>query len=63
MKKKIVLVLDAEINGKVDMQDLTDTMSQAIQTVEGIVVHDLVVFDNDENSSDKLSANLKKTTK
>jgi len=60
MKKKMVLVLDVDVNDKVDMQELTNKMSQAIQTVEGIVVHDFVMFDNDENSSDRLTVNLKR---
>jgi len=60
MKKKMVLVLDVDVNDKVDMQELTNKMSQVIQTVEGIVVHDFVMFDNDENSSDRLTVNLKR---
>lgn len=60
MKKKLVLVLDVEKAEKIDMQQLADSMSQAIQNVDGIVLHDLVMFDNDENNSDKLIANMKK---
>ncbi|WP_134684620.1 hypothetical protein [Brevibacillus migulae] len=60
MKKKIVLVLDVEMTSNVEMQELTDKMSQAIQTVDGIKVNNLVMFDNDENSSDRLIANIKK---
>ncbi len=60
MKKKLVLVLDVEKADKIDMQKLADSMSEAIQTVEGIVLHDLVMFDNDENNADKLIANVKK---
>ncbi|MGN7470258.1 hypothetical protein [Brevibacillus sp. SAFN-007a] len=60
MKKKLVLVLDVEKADKIDMQKLADAMSDAIQTVEGIVLHDLVMFDNDENNADKLIANVKK---
>lgn len=59
MRKKMVLVLDVDVNDKLDLQELTDKMSVAIQTVDGIVVHDFVMFDNDENSSDRISANLK----
>ncbi|ELK40256.1 hypothetical protein BAG01nite_06510 [Brevibacillus agri] len=58
--KKLVLVLDVEKADKIDMQKLADSMSEAIQTVEGIVLHDLVMFDNDENNADKLIANVKK---
>lgn len=43
------------------MQQLADSMSQAIQNVDGIVLHDLVMFDNDENNADKLIANMKKS--
>lgn len=60
MKKKLVLVLDVEMNKNVDMQILADVMSQAIQTVDDVVLHNLVLFDNDENSSDKLIADIKK---
>lgn len=60
MKKKLVLVLDVEKTDKVDMQELADSMSTALQSVEGIVIHDLVMFDNDENNADKLIANIKK---
>ncbi|MGZ0049783.1 hypothetical protein [Brevibacillus gelatini] len=60
MKKKLVLVLDVEKADKIDMQKLADSLSDAIQTVEGIVLHDLVMFDNDENNADKLIANVKK---
>ncbi|KZE53146.1 hypothetical protein AV540_08815 [Brevibacillus parabrevis] len=60
MKKKLVLVLDVEKAEKIDMQQLADSMSQAIQKVDGIVLHDLVMFDNDENNADKLIANMKK---
>lgn len=60
MKKKLVLVLDVEKADKTDMQKLADSLSDAIQTVEGIVLHDLVMFDNDENNADKLIANVKK---
>ncbi|MFS0553017.1 hypothetical protein [Brevibacillus sp. 179-C9.3 HS] len=60
MKKKLVLVLDVEKTDKVDMQELADSMSAAIQTVDGIVLHDLVMFDNDENNADKLIANIRK---
>ncbi|EJL47047.1 hypothetical protein P4U99_09105 [Brevibacillus agri] len=60
MMKKLVLVLDVEKADKIDMQKLADSMSEAIQTVEGIVLHDLVMFDNDENNADKLIANVKK---
>ncbi|GEB30975.1 MULTISPECIES: hypothetical protein [Brevibacillus] len=60
MKKKLVLVLDVEKAEKIDMQQLADSMSQAIQNVDGIVLHDLVMFDNDENNADKLIANMKK---
>ncbi|MDR4999386.1 hypothetical protein [Brevibacillus parabrevis] len=59
MKKKLVLVLDVEKAEKIDMQQLADSMSQAIQNVDGIVLHDLVMFDNDENNADKLIANMK----
>ncbi|WP_309520763.1 hypothetical protein [Brevibacillus agri] len=58
--KKLVLVLDVEKADKIEMQKLADSMSEAIQTVEGIVLHDLVMFDNDENNADKLIANVKK---
>ncbi|MED1785239.1 hypothetical protein P4V43_25795 [Brevibacillus fortis] len=60
MKKKLVLVLDVEIADKADMQELADSMSTAIQSVEGIALQDLVMFDNDENNADKLIANIKK---
>ncbi|MBY0087193.1 hypothetical protein HP567_020575 [Brevibacillus sp. M2.1A] len=60
MKKKLVLVLDVEIADKADMQQLADSMSTAIQSVEGIALQDLVMFDNDENNADKLIANIKK---
>ena len=60
MKKKLVLVLDVEKAEKIDMQQLADSMSQAIQNVDGIVLHDLVMFDNNENNADKLIANMKK---
>ncbi|WP_309478684.1 hypothetical protein [Brevibacillus agri] len=60
MMKKLVLVLDVEKADKIEMQKLADSMSEAIQTVEGIVLHDLVMFDNDENNADKLIANVKK---
>ncbi|ASJ54457.1 hypothetical protein BP422_13365 [Brevibacillus formosus] len=60
MKKKLVLVLDVEISDKADMQQLADSMSTAIQSVEGIALQDLVMFDNDENNADKLIANIKK---
>ncbi|TQK74916.1 hypothetical protein FB479_101527 [Brevibacillus sp. AG162] len=60
MKKKLVLVLDVEIADKADMQQLADSMSTAIQSVEGIELQDLVMFDNDENNADKLIANIKK---
>ncbi|AWX56947.1 hypothetical protein ABE237_14490 [Brevibacillus formosus] len=60
MKKKLVLVLDVEVADKADMQQLADSMSTAIQSVEGIALQDLVMFDNDENNADKLIANIKK---
>lgn len=60
MKKKLVLVLDVEIADKADMQQLADSMSTAIQSVEGIALKDLVMFDNDENNADKLIANIRK---
>ncbi|MGF9907462.1 hypothetical protein [Brevibacillus porteri] len=60
MKKKLVLVLDVEIAEKADMQQLADSMSTAIQSVEGIALQDLVMFDNDENNADKLIANIRK---
>ncbi|WP_409174432.1 MULTISPECIES: hypothetical protein [Brevibacillus] len=60
MKKKLVLVLDVEIADKADMQQLADSMSTAIQSVEGIALQDLVMFDNDENNADKLIANIRK---
>ena len=60
MKKKLVLVVDVEIADKADMQQLADSMSTAIQSVEGIALQDLVMFDNDENNADKLIANIKK---
>ncbi|GAB1529194.1 MULTISPECIES: hypothetical protein [Brevibacillus] len=60
MKKKLVLVLDVEVADKADMQQLADSMSTAIQSVDGIVLQDLVMFDNDENNADKLIANIKK---
>ncbi|NRR01150.1 hypothetical protein HP570_02745 [Brevibacillus sp. RS1.1] len=60
MKKKLVLVLDVEVADKADMQQLVDSMSTAIQSVDGIVLQDLVMFDNDENNADKLIANIKK---
>lgn len=60
MKKKLVLVLDVEIADKADMQQLADSMSTVIQSVEGIALQDLVMFDNDENNADKLIANIKK---
>lgn len=60
MKKKLVLVLDVEVADKADMQLLADSMSTAIQSVDGIVLQDLVMFDNDENNADKLIANIKK---
>ncbi|MDF2680347.1 MAG: hypothetical protein K0R47_1537 [Brevibacillus sp.] len=63
MKKKIVLVLDVDVNQNVDMQVLADTMSKAIGTVEEIVLHDVVLFDNDESSADKWVANLEKSSK
>ncbi|BAH44577.1 MULTISPECIES: hypothetical protein [Bacillales] len=60
MKKKLVLVLDVEVADKADMQQLADSMSTAIQSVDGIALQDLVMFDNDENNADKLIANIKK---
>ncbi|TKI54917.1 hypothetical protein E8L90_05335 [Brevibacillus antibioticus] len=60
MKKKLVLVLDVEVADKADMQQLADSMSTAIQSVEGIELQDLVMFDNDENNADKLIANIRK---
>ncbi|MFF0825796.1 hypothetical protein ACFYU8_06785 [Brevibacillus sp. NPDC003359] len=60
MKKKLVLVLDVEVADKADMQELADSLSTAIQSVEGIALQDLVMFDNDENNADKLIANIKK---
>ncbi|MBW5467576.1 hypothetical protein GPJ61_06775 [Brevibacillus formosus] len=60
MKKRLVLVLDVEVADKADMQQLADSMSTAIQSVEGIALQDLVMFDNDENNADKLIANIKK---
>ncbi|OUQ87960.1 hypothetical protein [Brevibacillus brevis] len=60
MKKKLVLVLDVEVEDKADMQQLADSMSTAIQSVDGIALQDLVMFDNDENNADKLIANIKK---
>ncbi len=63
MKKKMVLVLDVEVNQNVDMQVLADEMTKALGTVEGIVLHDVVLFDNDESSADKWVANLDVSTK
>lgn len=59
MKKKMVLVLDVEVNQNVDMQSMADALSKAIQTVDNIVLHDLVLFDNDESSADTLVAKIK----
>ncbi|KQL48416.1 hypothetical protein [Brevibacillus choshinensis] len=63
MKKKMVLVLDVDVNQDVDMQVLADAMSKAIGTVDEIVLHDVVLFDNDESSADKWVANLEKSPK
>ncbi|QRG69025.1 hypothetical protein [Brevibacillus choshinensis] len=63
MKKKMVLVLDVEVNQNVDMQVLADEMTKALGTVEDIVLHDVVLFDNDESSADKWVANLDVSTK
>ncbi|MGO0060558.1 hypothetical protein ACTID9_11215 [Brevibacillus fluminis] len=60
MKKKLVLVLDVEMDKKVDMQQLTDKFSSVIQTVDEVELKDLVLFDNDETSADKLIANINK---
>ncbi|RDF39948.1 hypothetical protein DWA20_21590 [Acinetobacter baumannii] len=58
MKKKMGLVLDVEVKPDVDMQVLADEMTKAIGTVEDIVLHEVVLFDNDESSADKWVANL-----
>lgn len=63
MKKKMVLVLDVDVNQDVDMQVLADAMSKAIGTVDEIELHDVVLFDNDESSEDKWVANLEKSPK
>lgn len=60
MKKKLVLVLDVELDKKLDMQDLTDTITQAIQTVDKIELQDLVLFDDDESNADKWVAKIQK---
>lgn len=59
MKKKIVLVLDVDVDKNVDMQGLADALSKSIQSVDDIALHDLVLFDNDESSADKLIAKIK----
>ncbi|CAM3620581.1 hypothetical protein EDM52_20025 [Brevibacillus invocatus] len=59
MKKKIVLVLDVDIKQNADMQGMADAMSKAIQSVDDIVLHELVMIDNDETSADKLIASVK----
>jgi hypothetical protein len=58
VKKKLVLVLDVELENKVDMQQLTNELSHAIQSVGEVVLHNLVMFDNDETSADKLIADM-----
>ncbi|MET3290066.1 hypothetical protein EDM56_19000 [Brevibacillus fluminis] len=60
MKKKLVLVLDVELDKQVDMQQLTDKFSSVIQTVDEVELKDLVLFDNDETSADKLIAKINK---
>lgn len=60
VKKKLVLVLDVEMDKKVDMQQLTDKFSSVIQSVDEVELKDLVLFDNDETSADKLIANINK---
>ena len=59
MKKKLVLVLDVELDKNVDMQNLTDTITQAIQTVDQVELHNAVLFDDDESSADKWVAEMK----
>ena len=58
MKKKMVLVLDVEVNQDIDMQKLADEMSKAISTVSEIKLQDVVLFDNDESSADKWVADM-----
>lgn len=60
MKRKMVLVLDVETTRNVDMQEMADDLSQAIQGMDDLVLHKLVLFDNDENNADTLVANVKK---
>jgi hypothetical protein len=38
---------------------LADALSKSIQSVDDIALHDLVLFDNDESSADKLIAKIK----
>lgn len=59
MKKKIVLVLDVEMQPNADMQGTADAMSKAIQSVDDLILHEFVMFDNDETSADKWVASVK----
>ncbi|MFD2370062.1 hypothetical protein ACFSO0_08800 [Brevibacillus sp. GCM10020057] len=43
------------------MQQLADEMSRAIGAVDGIKLHEVVLFDNDESSADKWVAKLEKS--
>lgn len=61
MKKKMVLVLDAEVKQGVDMQMLADEMSRAIGAVDGLALHEVVLFDNDESSADQWVARLEQS--
>ncbi|MGD8190191.1 hypothetical protein ACQCN2_09425 [Brevibacillus ginsengisoli] len=61
MKKKLVLVLDVELDKNVDLQNLANTFAQAIQTVDQVDLHNAVLFDDDESSADKWVAELKKS--
>lgn len=60
MKKKLVLVLDVELDKNVDMQNLANTITQAVLTVDQVDLHNAVLFDDDESSADKWVAEMKK---
>lgn len=46
-RTKLVVVVDAEIEDETSTQDLADLYSQALQTVDDNIVHNLVLYEHE----------------
>lgn len=48
-RTKLIVVIDVEIEDETSTQDMADLYSQALQTVDDNIVHNLVLYEHKEN--------------